>query len=93
MDDLLVRGHAHHVPVPAFSYRYLIANGTTPDDPTWVWRKVPFASSDGGALRYRGATGIDHYQYGCSFGPAPYRDMRCFVGHGKFQAAEPALPH
>lgn len=26
--------------------------------------------------------GIDHYLYGCSFGPAPYRDMRCFVGHG-----------
>lgn len=61
---------------------YLIANGTTPDDPNWVWRNVPFASSDGGALRYRGASGQDHYDYGCSYGPAPYRDMRCFVGHG-----------
>ena len=47
---------------------YLIANGTTPDDPTWVWRNVPYASSDGGALRYRGASGQDHYDYGCSWG-------------------------
>jgi hypothetical protein len=36
---------------------YLIANDTTPDDPNWVWRKVPYVSSDGGALRYRGASG------------------------------------
>lgn len=61
---------------------YLIANGTTPDDPSWAWRRVPYASSDGGAMRFRGASGQDHYHYGCSYGPAPYRDLRCFVGHG-----------
>jgi hypothetical protein len=66
---------------------YLIANGTTPDDPNWAWRKVPFASSDGGALRYRGASGQDHYRYACSWGVAPpglagYRNLRCTVGHG-----------
>eukprot|EP01052_Picozoa_sp_SAG31_P023077 SAG31_NODE_1873_length_7024_cov_10.615018_4_plen_605_part_00 len=66
---------------------YLIANGTTPDDPSWAWRNVPYASSDGGALRYRGASGVDHYRYACSWGIAPpelpgYRNLRCTVGHG-----------
>ena len=53
-----------------------------PDDTNWAWHKVPYASSDGGSLRFRGASGQDHYRYGCSFGVPPYRDMRCFVGHG-----------
>eukprot|EP01047_Picozoa_sp_COSAG01_P049339 COSAG01_NODE_4884_length_4653_cov_20.654370_5_plen_455_part_00 len=33
--------------------RYLLANGTTPKD--WVWPRIPYASSDPGALIYRGA--------------------------------------
>ena len=74
-DDTLVREGVRML-------EYLIANGTTPDDPSWAWRRVPYASSDGGAVRYRGASGEDHYHYGCSFGPAPYRDKRCFIGHG-----------
>jgi hypothetical protein len=34
---------------------YQLANGTTPDDPSWAWPSVPYASSDHGAVRYRGA--------------------------------------
>jgi hypothetical protein len=33
--------------------RYLLANGTTPAD--WRWSSMPYASSDPGALIYRGA--------------------------------------
>jgi hypothetical protein len=32
-----------------------LANGTTPADPAWAWPSVPYASSDHGAVRYRGA--------------------------------------
>jgi hypothetical protein len=32
-----------------------LANGTTPGDPAWAWPSVPYASSDHGAARYRGA--------------------------------------
>ena len=32
-----------------------LANGTTPADPGWAWPSVPYASSDHGAVRYRGA--------------------------------------
>jgi hypothetical protein len=34
---------------------YQLANGTTPADAAWEWPSVPYASSDPGALRYRGA--------------------------------------
>jgi hypothetical protein len=34
---------------------YQLANGTTPADPAWAWPSVPYASSDHGAVRYRGA--------------------------------------
>jgi hypothetical protein len=34
---------------------YQLANGTTPPDPAWAWASVPYASSDPGAVRYRGA--------------------------------------
>lgn len=34
---------------------YQLANGTTPPDPGWAWPSVPYASSDHGAVRYRGA--------------------------------------
>jgi len=34
---------------------YQLENGTTPDDPSWAWPSVPYASSDHGAVRYRGA--------------------------------------
>ena len=34
---------------------YQLANGTTPADPAWAWPSVPYASSDHGAIRYRGA--------------------------------------
>ena len=32
-----------------------LANGTTPADPGWAWPSAPYASSDHGAVRYRGA--------------------------------------
>ncbi len=32
-----------------------IAHGTTPKEPSWAWPGVPYASSDPGAVRYRGA--------------------------------------
>lgn len=32
-----------------------LANGTTPPDASWAWPSVPYASSDHGAVRYRGA--------------------------------------
>jgi hypothetical protein len=32
-----------------------LTNGTTPADPAWEWPAVPYASSDHGAVRYRGA--------------------------------------
>jgi len=32
-----------------------IDHGTTPKDPSWAWPSVPYASSDPGAVRYRGA--------------------------------------
>jgi len=32
-----------------------LANGTTPDSAAWAWPAVPYASSDHGAARYRGA--------------------------------------
>jgi hypothetical protein len=32
-----------------------LASGTTPTDPAWAWPSVPYASSDHGAPRYRGA--------------------------------------
>jgi hypothetical protein len=32
-----------------------LAYGTTPADPAWAWPSVPYASSDHGAVRYRGA--------------------------------------
>ena len=56
---------------------YMIINGSTPDDPTWAWPAVPYASSDGGALRFRGAHDIDRYCHGA---PAQ-RAARCY-GHG-----------
>jgi hypothetical protein len=34
---------------------YQLANGTTPADAAWEWPSVPYASSDPGAVRYRGA--------------------------------------
>jgi hypothetical protein len=34
---------------------YQLENGTTPADPSWAWPSVPYASSDHGATRYRGA--------------------------------------
>jgi hypothetical protein len=34
---------------------YQLENGTTPADSSWAWPSVPYASSDHGALRYRGA--------------------------------------
>jgi hypothetical protein len=34
---------------------YQLEHGTTPDDPSWAWPSVPYASSDPGAVRYRGA--------------------------------------
>jgi hypothetical protein len=42
--DLVRRALDHH-----------LANGTTPADPGWAWPSVPYASSDHGAVRYRGA--------------------------------------
>jgi hypothetical protein len=35
---------------------YQLANGTTPTDAAWEWPSVPYASSDPGAVRYRGAS-------------------------------------
>jgi hypothetical protein len=34
---------------------YQLANGTTPEGGAWEWPAVPYASSDPGAVRYRGA--------------------------------------
>ncbi len=34
--------------------RYMIANGTTPDDVSWAWPRVPFASSEPNATVYGG---------------------------------------
>jgi hypothetical protein len=42
--DLVRRALDHH-----------LAYGTTPKDPSWAWPGVPYASSDPGAIRYRGA--------------------------------------
>ena len=33
---------------------YMIANGTTPDDVSWAWPRVPFASSEPNATVYGG---------------------------------------
>jgi hypothetical protein len=40
---------------------HLLANGTTPADQGWAYPSVPFASSDPGALRYRGAADWDDF--------------------------------
>jgi hypothetical protein len=42
--DLLRRVLDHH-----------LSNGTTPQDSSWAWPSVPYASADHGAVRYRGA--------------------------------------
>ena len=34
---------------------HLLANGTTPADPSWAYPSVPYALSGPGSLRYRGA--------------------------------------
>jgi len=47
---------------------YQLAHGTTPPDPAWAWPSVPYASSDHGALRYRGA---HDFLYATEEGPAP----------------------
>jgi hypothetical protein len=47
---------------------YQLANGTTPADPAWAWPSVPYASSDHGGLRYRGA---HDFLYVTEEGPAP----------------------
>ena len=41
---------------------YSLAHGTTPDDPAWAWRSVPYASADHGATRYRGAHDFRYVQ-------------------------------
>jgi hypothetical protein len=40
---------------------YMLANGTTPADPQWKYPSVPYASSDPGAIRYRGAADWDDF--------------------------------
>jgi len=55
--DLVRRALDHH-----------LANGTTPPDAEWAWPSVPFASSDPGAVRYRGA---HDFLYGEKDDPRP----------------------
>jgi len=45
-----------------------LASGTTPDDSAWAWPSVPYASSDHGAVRYRGA---HDFLYGEQDDPRP----------------------
>lgn len=40
---------------------YMIANGTTPADREWIYPSVPYASSDPGAVKYRGAADWDDF--------------------------------
>jgi|EP01047_Picozoa_sp_COSAG01_P045247 hypothetical protein len=40
---------------------HLLANGTTPSDASWAYPAVPYASSDPGSLRYRGAADWDDF--------------------------------
>lgn len=55
---------------------YQLAHGMTPSD--WDWAGVPYASSDAGALEYRGAD-QDHY---CAI--AGRKERPCGVGDGRF---------
>lgn len=40
---------------------YMLANGTTRGDEDWAYPSVPYASSDPGAVRYRGAADWDDF--------------------------------
>ena len=40
---------------------FMRKNGTTPADPGWKYPSVPYASSDPGAVRYRGAADWDDF--------------------------------
>jgi hypothetical protein len=50
-------------------FDYVLANGTTPVLPHWVWPGVPYASSTGGDLYFSGAADEDVYGcFGCGDG-------------------------
>eukprot|EP01045_Picozoa_sp_COSAG04_P001077 COSAG04_NODE_33_length_34808_cov_6.920366_12_plen_556_part_00 len=65
-------GDASWLPKVCAMLEHLLANGTTPADPTWAYPSVPYASSDPGALRYRGAADWDDFHQGTAYPAAPF---------------------
>jgi len=49
-------GNREYVDLVKFCLDHLIEHGTTPDDPSWKWNGVPYASANTKSIEYSGAT-------------------------------------